>query len=193
MYNSKWLPEPLKFFHCIINILDNNMISNQHLSHVLFHLFSISLFSLASFVKHFDGEIVLAPRSNLRCNYHMVSELVGVATNLVRFICFLGNISSLCECFSLQIFTTTSWIRKMFLSFPHSTILNGIQRCVNISRDNVSMICPLVLWENQSPIKRNMIGLMTMTEPMELCVSLYPLPCAISLFMLSTYSSFVEI
>ena len=43
-------------------------IKNQHLSHVLFQLFSISLFSLACFVKHFDGEIVLAPISNLRSN-----------------------------------------------------------------------------------------------------------------------------
>ena len=80
---------------------DNNMTSNQHLSHVLLQLFSVSLFSLASFVKHFDGEIVLAPRSSLRYNFHMVSELVGAATNIVRLSCWLGHISSLCECFSL--------------------------------------------------------------------------------------------
>ena len=65
---------------------DNNMTSNQHLSHVLFHLFFVSLFSLASFVENFDCEIVLAPRSSLRCNSHMVLELVGeLQTNLVRF------------------------------------------------------------------------------------------------------------
>ena len=58
---------------------DNIMTSNQHLSHLLFQLFSISLFSLACFVKLFDGEIVIAPRSNLRINSHMVSGLVGVA------------------------------------------------------------------------------------------------------------------
>ena len=46
------------------------MINNQHISHVLFHLFFVSLFSLAFFVKHFDGEIVLAPRSNLRSDSH---------------------------------------------------------------------------------------------------------------------------
>ena len=65
-------------------IYDNNMISNQHFSHVLFQLFSVSLFSLAYFVKHFDGEIVLALRSNLRINSHMVSELFGAATNVLR-------------------------------------------------------------------------------------------------------------
>ena len=59
---------------------------NQHLSHVFFQLFFVSLFSLASFVKHFDGEIVLAPRSKLRCNCHMVSKLVGNATNIVRLV-----------------------------------------------------------------------------------------------------------
>ena len=64
---------------------DNNMTSNQHLSHVLFQLFSVSLFSLASFVKHFDGEIVLAPRSNLRINSHMVSELIEVANKSSDF------------------------------------------------------------------------------------------------------------
>ena len=80
---------------------DNNMTSNQHLSHVLFQLFSISLFSLACFVKHFDGEIVLAPRSSLRCNYHMVSKLVKAETKLVRLSFYLGHISSLCERFSL--------------------------------------------------------------------------------------------
>ena len=77
------------------------MTCNQHLSHVLIHLFSVSLFSLAYFVKHFDGEIVLAPRSSLRCNSHMVSELDGAAKNHVRLSLFLGHISSLCECFSL--------------------------------------------------------------------------------------------
>ena len=123
---------------------DNNMKINKHLSHVLFQLFSVSLFSLASFVKHFDGEIVLAPRSSLRCISHMVLDLDGAATNPVRLSCCLGHISSLCECFSLQVFTTTSWIRKLFLSFPHSTILNGSRRCVHISRGNVSMMCPLV-------------------------------------------------
>ena len=50
---------------------DNNMTSNEHISHVFFQLFTISLFSLAYFVKHFDGEIVLAPRSSSRCNSHM--------------------------------------------------------------------------------------------------------------------------
>ena len=80
---------------------DNNMISNQHLSQVLFHLFSVSLFSLASFVKHFDGKIVLDPRSSLRCNNHMVSDLVGAETNIVRLSYCLGYISSLCEFFSL--------------------------------------------------------------------------------------------
>ena len=104
---------------------DNNMTVNQHLSHVLFQLFSVSLFSLASFVKHFDGEIVLAPRSILICNSHMVSELFGAATNIVRLSCCLGHTYSLRECFSLQFFPTTSWIRKLFISFPHSTILNG--------------------------------------------------------------------
>ena len=47
---------------------DNNMTINQHLSRVLSQIFYVSLFSLAYFVKHFDGVIVLAPRSNLRCN-----------------------------------------------------------------------------------------------------------------------------
>ena len=68
---------------------------------MLFQLFSVSLFSLAYFVKHFDGEIVLAPRSSLRCNYHMVSDLVGSTTNIVRLSYCLGYISSLCEFFSL--------------------------------------------------------------------------------------------
>jgi len=89
---------------------DNNMTSNQHLSHVLFQLFSISLFSLVCFVKQFDGEIVVGPRSNLRFISHMVLELDGSATNPVRLSCCLGHISSLCECFSLQVFTATSWI-----------------------------------------------------------------------------------
>ena len=80
---------------------DNNMTSNNHLSHVLFQLFSVSLFSLASFVKNFDGEIVLDPRSSLICIFHMVLELVGSATNLVRLSCCLWHISSLSECFSL--------------------------------------------------------------------------------------------
>ena len=98
---------------------DTNMTSNQHLSHVLFQLFYVSLFSLAYFVKHFDGEIVLAPRSSLRCISHMVSELYGAATNPVRLSFYLGHIFSLCECFSLQVSTTTSWIQKLFLSFTH--------------------------------------------------------------------------
>ena len=169
------------------------MTCNQHLSHVLFQLFSISFFSLASFVKHFDGEIVLAPRSSLRCNSHMVSELDGSETNTARLSCFWGHISSLCECFSLQVSTTTSWIWKLFLSFPLSTILNEIWICVHISRGNVSMMCTLVLWESQSLVERSVIGLMTMIEPMEICVSLYLLPCDISLIMLSTHSSFGEI
>ena len=139
MYKSNCLPELLEFIQCIINIYDNNMISNYHLSHVLFQLFSVSLFSLAYFVKQFDGEIVLAPRSNLRCNSHMVSELVGAATNLVMLSCCLWKISSLCECFSLQVSTITSWIQKLFLSFTHSTILNGSRRCVHISSGNVSI------------------------------------------------------
>ena len=149
---------------------DNNMTSNQHLSHVLLQLFYVSLFSLACFVKHFDGEIFLDPRSSLRCNYYMVSELGWAAINPMRLSFYLGHISSLWECFLLHVFTTNSWIQKLFISFPHSTILNGIQRCVHISRGNVSMMCPLVLWENQSPVKRRMLCLMTMIEPMELCV-----------------------
>ena len=51
---------------------DNNMTSNQHLSHVFFQLFYVSLFSLASFVKHFDVEIVLAPRYNMRSNFSQI-------------------------------------------------------------------------------------------------------------------------
>ena len=85
----------------------------------------VYLFSIAYFVKHFDGEIGLTPRYNLRRNSHMVLELLGDATNLVRLSCCLGHISSLCEYFSLQVFTTASWIQKLFLSFPYSTILNG--------------------------------------------------------------------
>ena len=46
---------------------------------MLFQLFMSLCFPLAYFVKHFDGEIVIAPRSNLRSDYHMVSELVGAA------------------------------------------------------------------------------------------------------------------
>ena len=137
---------------------------------MLFQLFSVSLFSLASFVKHFDREIILAPKYNLRCISHMVLELVRDLTKFVRLICCLGHISSLCECFSLQVFTTISWIRELFLSFPHSTILNGSRRCVYISRGNVSLMCPLVLWESQIHVKRSIIALMTMIEPMQLCV-----------------------
>ena len=31
--------------------------------------------------EHFDGEIVIAPRSKLRCNYHMISKLYGAEKN----------------------------------------------------------------------------------------------------------------
>ena len=71
---------------------------------MLFQIFYVSLFSLACFVKHFGGEIVLAPRSSLRCNSHMVSNIFGAEIKHMRLSCYLGHISSLCECFSLHFF-----------------------------------------------------------------------------------------
>ena len=75
---------------------------------MLFLVFQPLCFSLAYFIRNFDGEIVLTPRSSLRCNSHMVSELVGATTSLVRLSCCLGHISSLYECLSLQVVTITS-------------------------------------------------------------------------------------
>ena len=149
---------------------DNNMTSNKHLSHVLFQLFSVSLFSLACFVKHFDGEIVLAPRSYLRSNFsHGIRARWSCNKSCKVELLFRAYFQFMWVFFIAGFYNNFMDSKVIPLLSPFN-YLNGSQRCVHISSGNVSMMFPLVLWENHSPVKRWMLGLMKMIESMELCV-----------------------
>ena len=134
---------------------DNNMTSNQHLSHVLFQLFSISLFSFASFVKHFDGEIILAHRSKLRSNLsHGIKARWRCNKSYEVELLFRAYFQFIWVFFIAGFYNNFMDSKVVPLLSPFNYSKWNLKMCAYISRGNVSIWCVHWCYERARVLSR---------------------------------------